>query len=137
MPESREEAEVPSKPKATVAYLRTATADRRVTRMSLERQYQACEERADALGLRVSTIYFDIGVSGLSERRPALDQLMRDLSDGRIGHVVMADPDRLARNWRLEEQLHKRIRSHGADASSPCDSQQPLTERRIGDTTSD
>jgi DNA invertase Pin-like site-specific DNA recombinase len=127
----------PTKAEATVAYMRTATADRKVTRVSLERQHQACKAYADRLGLRVSAVYCDVGVSGLAKRRPALDQLMRDLSDGRIRHVVMADPDRLARSRQLERQLYERIRGHGADVSSPCDSRQPLTEGRIDDTTCD
>jgi DNA invertase Pin-like site-specific DNA recombinase len=119
----------------TVAYMRTATADRRDARMSLERQHQACQEYADALGLRVSAVYCDVGVSGLAEHRPALDQLMHDLSGGGIRHIVMADPDRLARNRHLEQRLHERIRGQGADASSPCDSRQLLAEGRKDDTT--
>jgi DNA invertase Pin-like site-specific DNA recombinase len=121
--------------KITVAYIRTATVERRVTRISLERQRRACEEYAQAIGLRVSAIYCDIGVSGLAAHRPALDQLIRDLSSGSIRHVVMADPDRLARNRQLEQRLRDRIRGRGANVSSPCDSRQPLTEGRIDDTT--
>jgi DNA invertase Pin-like site-specific DNA recombinase len=121
----------------TVAYMRTATADRRVARISLERQDQACKEYADALGLCVSAVYYDVGASGLAEHRPALDQLMRDLSCGRIRHVVMADPDRLARNRQLEQQLQERVRGRGASISSPCDSKQLLTKGRKDDTTRD
>jgi len=127
----------PTKPEVTVAYMRTATVDRRVTRISLERQHQACKEYADALGLRVRAVYCDVGVSGLSEHRPALDQLMLDLFDGGIRHVVMADPDRLARNRQLEQRLYERIRVHGADASSPCDSRQLLAEGRKDDIARD
>lgn len=114
-----------------MAYLRTATADQRGARISLESQYRACEQYAHALGLRVTTIYVDIGASGLAEHRPALDQLLRDLSDGGICRVVMADRARLARSSELERRLHERISGAGADISSPCDSRQLPTERRI------
>jgi len=113
----------------TVAYMRTATADPRTTGMSLERQHQACVEYADTLGLHVRAVYYDVGVSGLSEERPALARLMRGISRGRIRHVVMADPDRLARNRELEQRLQKRIRGRGASVSSPCDSR-TLTDRK-------
>jgi DNA invertase Pin-like site-specific DNA recombinase len=121
--------ERPTKPELTVAYVRTATADRRVTGLSLERQRQACEEYAHALGRRMSAIYADIGVSGLSEHRPALDQLMLDLARGHIRCVVMADPDRLARSRQVEQRLQQRVRSKGATISSPCDSTQ-VTNRK-------
>lgn len=119
----------PTKAEVTVAYMRTATVDRRVTVLSLERQRQACEEYAHALGRRVSAIYADIGVSGLSEHRPALDQLMLDLERGHIRCVVMADPDRLARSRQVEQRLQQRVRRKGATISSPCDSTQ-VTNRK-------
>ncbi len=107
-----------------VAYMRTATVDHRSTRIDLERQHRACEQHAHALGLRLSAIYADVGVSGLAECRPALDQLMHDLSDGRIRRVVISDPYRLARNQELEQRLWKRIRRQGASLTMPCDSRQ-------------
>jgi DNA invertase Pin-like site-specific DNA recombinase len=118
-----------TKSEVTAAYMRTATADRETTGPSLERQRLACEEYADALGLRVSAVYCDVGVSGLSEQRPALDQPMHDLSRGGIRHVVMADPDRLTRNRQLEQRLQERIRGRGASVSSPCDSR-TATDRK-------
>jgi len=109
-------------PGITVAYMRTATADQIGSSLSLRRQRQACEDYTRHLGQRLSAIYCDVGVSGLSERRPELDQLMRDLSLGHISHVMIADPDRLARDRELEKRLQARIRSKGATISSPCDS---------------
>lgn len=126
-----------TKPQITVAYMRTATGNRRDARMSLERQHRACTDYADALGLRVSVVYFDIGASGLAEHRPALDQLMHDLSDGHISHVVVADPARLARSSELERGLQQRIRSEGATISSPCDGGRQRTGGKIDDTPCD
>jgi|CZKG01.1.fsa_nt_gi DNA invertase Pin-like site-specific DNA recombinase len=107
-----------------VAYMRTATAEQAGSRIGLERQLRTCEQHARALGLRLGMIYADVGVSGLSERRPALDQLMRDLARGRIGYVVIAAPYRLARSWAVDQRIRNRIRSQGATISSPCDSRQ-------------
>jgi DNA invertase Pin-like site-specific DNA recombinase len=116
-------------PKMTVAYLRTATTDRRAIGPSPERQRRVCEQYARALGLRLSMIYADVGVSGLSERRPALNQLMLDLGRGRIRCVVIAAPYRLARSQELEQRLWKRIRRHGASLTMPCDSRQLPTRK--------
>jgi DNA invertase Pin-like site-specific DNA recombinase len=108
-------------PKTTVAYMRTATADRVGSRISLERQLLTCEEYAHRLGLHLSAAYVDVGASGLAENRPALDQLMFDLSRGHIRHVVIADPCRLARSRELGQRLQERIRGEGATLTMPCD----------------
>jgi len=50
-----------------VAYMRTATAERAGSRVGLERQRGACEQHAQALGLRLVMIYADVGVSGGKE----------------------------------------------------------------------
>jgi DNA invertase Pin-like site-specific DNA recombinase len=103
----------------TVAYLRTAAAERVESRLGLARQQDACEDFARSLGARITRGYIDVGVSGLSERRPALTQLMHDLSCGAICRVVIADPARLARSWQLEDVLSERIRRHGALLAIP------------------
>lgn len=81
----------------TVAYLRTASANQLDSRLGLERQRRDCEDYARSLGVRITCIYADVGVSGLREDRPALGQLLRDLSRGGIRRVIVADPARLAR----------------------------------------
>jgi DNA invertase Pin-like site-specific DNA recombinase len=108
--------------RVAVAYMRTATRDHAGSRIGLERQRRTCEQHADALGLRLATIYTDVGVSGLSECRPALDQMMGDLTHGGIGCVVAADPSRLARSPELEQRISDRIRSQGATIAIPGDS---------------
>jgi DNA invertase Pin-like site-specific DNA recombinase len=111
----------PTKSDVTVAYLRTATADRVGSSIGLARQRRACEQHASALGLRLGAVYADVGVSGLSEHRPALDQLMLDLARGHIRRVVIAGWDRLARSWQLERRIRDRIGSHGAVLATPCE----------------
>ncbi len=115
----------------TLAYLRTATAEPVESRFSLARQQDACEDLARSLGARITRTYIDVGVSGLREQRPALTQLMRDLSSGGIRRVVIADPARLARNRQLEHRLCECIRGYGASLAMPSLSRtQQLTERR-------
>jgi DNA invertase Pin-like site-specific DNA recombinase len=104
----------------TVAYLRTATANPVESRLGLARQQDTCEDFAGSLGVQITRVYLDVGVSGLSEERPALTQLLRDLSSGEIRRVVIADHARLARNRQLEDRLSQRIRRYGASLAIPC-----------------
>jgi DNA invertase Pin-like site-specific DNA recombinase len=112
-----------------VAYLRTATRDQAGCRTSLERQRRTCEQYAHALGLQLATIYADVGVSGLSERRPALERLIGDLAHGRVRCVVIAEPYRLARSWTVEQRIHERIHSQGATISSSRDAGQVTNQK--------
>lgn len=104
---------------ATVVYLRTASASPHDSRLGIQRQLQACEHHAHNLGWSLSGVYVDVGVSGLSENRPALAQMMRDLSRGHIRRVVVADPVRLARSVSLGRRLVARIRRQGASLTFP------------------
>jgi DNA invertase Pin-like site-specific DNA recombinase len=121
--------ETPTNSGVAVAYIRTATAAQAGGRVGLERQRRVCEQHAHALGLRLGTIYADIGVSGLAEQRPALDQLLLDLACGDIEYVVTADPARLARNQELERRIYDRIGSHGVTLTMPEDDR-PVTNRQ-------
>jgi DNA invertase Pin-like site-specific DNA recombinase len=103
----------------TVTYLRTATDHPTESRRSLARQQDVCEGYARTLGVQITHAYIDVGASGLSEMRPALAQLMRDLSRGGICRVVIADPARLARSWKLVDGLTKRMRRYGALLAIP------------------
>ncbi len=114
----------PTNSGVAVAYMRTATAEQRGSGIGLKRQRRACDQQAQTLGLRLGAIYADVGVSGLSEGRPALDQLMLDVASGRIGHVVVAGPDRLARNPELEQRIAKRISDEGVTLTMPGDCEQ-------------
>lgn len=120
----------PTKSEVTVAYMRTASARQGDNSLSLQRQRRACEQHAHQLGLRLGAIYADVGVSGLAEHRPALDQLMLDVARGYVRYVVIADPCRLARNRGLEQRIREHIRSEGAMLAMPCDGRDELTEGR-------
>jgi DNA invertase Pin-like site-specific DNA recombinase len=108
----------------TVVYLRTASANPHDSRLGIQRQLRACERFARNLGWSLSGVYADVGISGLSENRSALAQMMRDLSRGHIRRVVVADPARLARSVSLGRRLVERIRRQGASLTFPGDGQE-------------
>jgi DNA invertase Pin-like site-specific DNA recombinase len=65
-----------------------------------ETQLLALREYAVRRGLRVTTEYTDIGVSGCKDRRPELDRLMTDARHRRFDVVLVARFDRFARSTR-------------------------------------
>jgi DNA invertase Pin-like site-specific DNA recombinase len=56
----------------------------------------------DGTERKISMIYVDAGISGVTLQRPALQQLIADCRAGKIAAVVTQAPERLSRN---SEQL--------------------------------
>src|SRR5688500_9572812 len=76
-------------------YARVSTVDQHCDNQLLElRRY--CEAR----GWRIAREFVDHGVSGAKERRPALDDLVRDAKRRRLDVLVVWRLDRLGRNLR-------------------------------------
>jgi DNA invertase Pin-like site-specific DNA recombinase len=119
----RDTISTPSTPRITVAYLRTASRNQFQGGLSLAAQRKTCENYARHLGVRISLVYADAGVSGLSDDRIGLRQLLRDIVCLRIGRVIVAEPTRLSRSLRLQQQLQARIRGNGASITCPCPEQ--------------
>ena len=65
-----------------------------------ETQLIALREYAQARGLRVTSEYVDIGISGAKDRRPELDRLMADARKRRFDALLVARFDRFARSTR-------------------------------------
>jgi DNA invertase Pin-like site-specific DNA recombinase len=103
-----------------VAYLRVASAAQEDHTSALGRQWNLCQQYARNRGLTITYVYTDAGVSGNSPRRPALDRMLRKLSRGRIGYLITADNNRLARDPGLRLAFELELSRYGvAPISSP------------------
>jgi DNA invertase Pin-like site-specific DNA recombinase len=83
--------------KAAVAYCRSAV-ETQGTPSSARRQAAALARYATRHRLKLRATYMDAGVSGATLSRPALGQLLADCRAGKVGTVLIRDPDRLSRN---------------------------------------
>src|SRR2546427_9357765 len=81
----------------TAVYARVSTADRGQT---VETQLHALREFCNARGWTIVKEYSDVGISGSKDRRPALDELMRDAKRRRFDCVAVLRLDRFARSTR-------------------------------------
>jgi DNA invertase Pin-like site-specific DNA recombinase len=79
----------------TAVYLRVSTDDQTV-----ENQRRELAAYIEARGWTVTREYADEGISGSKERRPALDELLRDAKRRRFDLVAVWSLDRLGRNLR-------------------------------------
>lgn len=89
---------------SAVAYSRVST----LLGQDPENQLVHLRQFAVARGFELVGEYVDKGVSGSREKRPALDQLVRDARMGKFKILIVAGIDRLARNTRhLLNLLHE------------------------------
>jgi len=81
-------------------YIRVSTEDQVKEGYSLEVQREYLESFAKREGHEVFKVYCDGGISGYSERRPALQELLQDAKLRRFDLVVVYKIDRFSRNLK-------------------------------------
>jgi len=104
-------------PKKVAIYARVSTSDQRAD-LQLDRVRALAEQR----GWKVVGEYVDLGISGMKDRRPQLDRLVKDLHRGKVDVVAVYKLDRLARSIRHLVLLADELRALGVDLVSSEDS---------------
>ena len=108
----------------TVAlYSRVSTEDQAREGTSLEVQREFLEKYAQAQGWKIyypepGKIYCDDGYTGSSDKRPALDRLMKDAKLKKFTIVICCKVDRFARNNQLLHELVKHLDDMGVGFKS-------------------
>ena len=103
-----------------VIYLRVSTAgqvhtDRDAEGLSIPAQREACYRKAEAIGAQVVEEYIDAGESARKSDRPALQRMLKRLSEeGDVDYVIVHKVDRLARNRADDVTINLAIREAGA-----------------------
>lgn len=85
----------------TAGYIRLSIEDSGKTNgYSLENQEKLVRDYiADRQDLRLYRLYIDNGATGTVFERPAFDEMMQDMKDGKINCIVVKDLSRLGRNY--------------------------------------
>lgn len=85
----------------TAGYIRLSIEDSGKTNgYSLENQEKLVRDYiADQQDLRLYRLYIDNGATGTVFERPAFDEMMQDMKDGKINCIVVKDLSRLGRNY--------------------------------------
>ena len=85
----------------TAGYIRLSIEDSGKTNgYSLENQEKLVRDYiADQQDMRLYRLYIDNGATGTVFERPAFDEMMQDMKDGKINCIVVKDLSRLGRNY--------------------------------------
>lgn len=120
-----------TKSNRAVVYLRTGSGNQLDSRLGLDTQQRICEDYARHLGVRITRIYADAGISGRATQRPALDQMMGDLSLCWTPYVITADPARLARNQTLSLALELQLGRFGTQLITASTADGSYMEKQV------
>jgi site-specific DNA recombinase len=93
------------KNKIVAAYCRVSTLEQKKKGYGIDIQKRDIERYAEAFGTPIDDYYIDEARSGVSERRTALNRLVRDCKAGRVHAVIVSSLDRLSRDLRFTENL--------------------------------
>lgn len=93
------------------AYVRVSKE--RKDSLSPEQQEEKAELQARIMGLELVQIYRDIDLSGKSDRRPAFQQMIRDIKAGQYEVCLVYKIDRFCRNVRDFHHYAGILDSHG------------------------
>lgn len=93
-------------------YIRVSTREQAESGYSIGEQQSRLEKYCDAMGWTVYRVFVDPGYSGAKMDRPALNELLNDVKDGKIDAVLVWKLDRLSRSQKdtlflIEDQFLK------------------------------
>lgn len=78
---------------------------------SIETQVKRIQSHCDYKGLNLTKIYTDSGISGKNMNRPALQELMKDMTKG--SYVIISDLSRLSRNTKDALNMLEEFKTRG------------------------
>jgi DNA invertase Pin-like site-specific DNA recombinase len=96
--------------KRCAIYVRVSSDSQKV-----DAQENELREFAERRGFEITKVYSDKGVSGIKERRPALDELMKDCRQRKIDCVAVFKFDRFARSVKQLVTSLAEFRALGVD----------------------
>ena len=86
--------------KRVFLYVRVSTQEQAKEGYSIDEQIERLRDYCKAMGWIIVKIYTDAGYSGASTDRPALQDMIKDIEDGKGDSVVVYKLDRLSRSQK-------------------------------------
>lgn len=104
--------------RAVVGYIRVSTKEQAETKLSLTHQEEKIRALAVAHDHNLTRMYNDAAESAKDLNRPKVQELLREVEAGRIGHVIIYKLDRLIRNVENLGYLLRLFEKKGVTLSS-------------------
>lgn len=93
-------------------YARVSTEEQANTGKSIDTQITLCNKLAEERNLGDTEVFKDEGISGTKYNRPSLQELLTQVAEGNVSHVLVQDTDRLARDTYDYLKIRAILRKH-------------------------
>lgn len=94
-------------------YVRVSTSQQVETGTSIDDQIKNIEKEAERRGWEKPAFYKDEGISGKSDKRPALQLMLSDIRTKKFHAIIFTKIDRLARNLRDTLNIYHEAEKYG------------------------
>jgi site-specific DNA recombinase len=101
--------------KAVVGYVRTANIPQLKDGISVNTQAEQIKEYCKAKGHKLTKMFSDNGCSGVNLQRPGIQELLAEVSAGKVSKVICLDSSRLSRKITDYLLLKSLLKKHGAE----------------------
>lgn len=108
-------------------YKRVSTLDQKREGFSLPEQEEKLKEFCKFKGYEIYKVYEDVGISAKNDKRPAYQEMMRDVKDKKINVIVAFKLDRLTRSVYDIEKLMKFVNDYECDIDCMADESNTTT----------
>lgn len=108
-------------------YKRVSTLDQKREGFSLGEQEEKLKEFRKFKGYEIYKVYADEGISAKNDKRPAYQEMMRDVKDKKINVIVAFKLDRLTRSVYDIEKLMKFVNDNDCDIDCMADESNTTT----------
>ena len=108
-------------------YKRVSTLDQKREGFSLPEQEEKLREFCKFKGYEIYKVYADEGISAKNDKRPAYQEMMRDVKDKKINVIVAFKLDRLTRSVYDIEKLMKFVNDNDCDIDCMADESNTTT----------
>ena len=108
-------------------YKRVSTLDQKREGFSLGEQEEKLKEFCKFKGYEIYKAYADEGISAKNDKRPAYQEMMRDVKDKKINVIVAFKLDRLTRSVYDIEKLMKFVNDNDCDIDCMADESNTTT----------
>ena len=115
------------KKKIAGIYKRVSTLDQKREGFSLPEQEEKLKEFCRFKGYEIYKVYEDAGISAKNDKRPAYQEMMRDVKDKKINVIVAFKLDRLTRSVYDIEKLMKFVNDNDCDIDCMADESNTTT----------
>jgi len=106
-----------NRPKVAI-YVRVSTEEQAKEGISLAAQIDRCIKFCEAKGWEVAKVYEDAGFSAGTTKRPAFQDLLQDIKEGRISILLVYKIDRFSRNLKDLILILDTLKEHGVNFTS-------------------